>query len=373
MHSSLNATKQQLNASKVFNDQKAKKIDKVQKAQTKRWLKMEYGVAVRAAVEEELETVCSRDEITASKDLATACTALVESHEDALPRAIIDGSGWEWCEKEVEGCDELAVKEALRSKQKLKSEKPPKGKAATAAGGVVRRLVGSSYSRFVRVPSMSVLVMLHASPAIATNGYKPSDIRFANAVSQFYSLATLLNSSAAQIAFGQMDMEKNQLPGSIELSDPEGLQFLLHVDGQEAKLLPEVGEASLAFQDGAELKTRLTQFLLSYLKVSAHAATEIRSAAALPEAYPKSEDEADSSLNPLLSPNPTPTLKLIKTKTTKTVRALLAASTLCADKRLRDRKEDDRRGPLLLSSALHDCRAMGASSNDLPELCSPYP
>ena len=44
----LNETKAELELSKEYNDKKAMKVDKVQKAQTKRWLKNEYGVALRA-------------------------------------------------------------------------------------------------------------------------------------------------------------------------------------------------------------------------------------------------------------------------------------------------------------------------------------
>ena len=110
LQSAVNQTKTELEASKVFNDEKAKKIDKVQKAQTKRWLKMEYGVALRAGVEEELEQVCTRDELTASKELREVCATFVDEHEDALPRAAIDGAGagdaidWSWCRKTVPGC-----------------------------------------------------------------------------------------------------------------------------------------------------------------------------------------------------------------------------------------------------------------------------
>eukprot|EP00966_Prymnesium_polylepis_P096695 2240167-Prymnesium_polylepis.1 len=140
LNGAVNSTKEDLEASKAFNDEKSKKIDKVQKAQTKRWLKMEYGVALRAGVEEELEKVCERDELTASKELQDACTALVEAHEDGLPRAALDSAGIAFCEKQVPGCDAEAMKDAFESRHRLASEKPPKGKALLAGGGAVRRL-----------------------------------------------------------------------------------------------------------------------------------------------------------------------------------------------------------------------------------------
>ena len=42
--------------------EKAKKVDAVQKAQTKRWLKNEYSVALRAGVEDEVEEGCEDED-----------------------------------------------------------------------------------------------------------------------------------------------------------------------------------------------------------------------------------------------------------------------------------------------------------------------
>mmetsp|Transcript_25686 Transcript_25686/g.54506 ORF Transcript_25686/g.54506 Transcript_25686/m.54506 type:complete len:333 (-) Transcript_25686:271-1269(-) len=91
-------------------------------------------------------------------------------------------------------------------------------------------------------------------------------MRFANAVGQFYALAHTLNGSSANVQFAQMDMQKNEIPGALHLGDPEGLQLALYVGGQEPKLLPQPGEATLAFNDGEELKSRITQFFLSFAK-----------------------------------------------------------------------------------------------------------
>ena len=84
----LNKTKSELELSKTANDKKSAAVDKVQKAQTKRWLKNEYGVALRAGIEEELEVLCTRDTFSLMKP---ACTHFLEEHEDSLPRALIDG------------------------------------------------------------------------------------------------------------------------------------------------------------------------------------------------------------------------------------------------------------------------------------------
>ena len=55
LYAAVNDTKTELELSREANEKKSASIDKVQKSQTKRWLKMEYGVALRAGVEEELE------------------------------------------------------------------------------------------------------------------------------------------------------------------------------------------------------------------------------------------------------------------------------------------------------------------------------
>ena len=69
--------------------------------------------------------VCTRDELSASVDLKTACTALVDTHEDNLARAALDNKGAEWCSATIRGCDMEKQKEALASKHKTKSEKAP--------------------------------------------------------------------------------------------------------------------------------------------------------------------------------------------------------------------------------------------------------
>ena len=40
--------------------------------------------------------------------------------------------------------------------------------------------------------------------------------------SQFYALATLLNGTKARTDFAQMDYKKNEVPGSLNLPQPNG-------------------------------------------------------------------------------------------------------------------------------------------------------
>ena len=82
----LNRTKDSLEVSRRVHEEAATKI---QKAQTKRWLKNEYHVALRAAIEEEMNMVCKRDELVARRALSLACAELIESQVDELPRAIL--------------------------------------------------------------------------------------------------------------------------------------------------------------------------------------------------------------------------------------------------------------------------------------------
>ena len=63
LQKAFNATKLEYERSKEYNDKKAQKVDKVQKAQTKRWLKNEYKVELAASVEERLESVCEDESL----------------------------------------------------------------------------------------------------------------------------------------------------------------------------------------------------------------------------------------------------------------------------------------------------------------------
>jgi len=160
---SLLATQDALELSKEANDKKALRIDKVQKAQTKRWLKQEYRVALAAALEQRIEDVCETKVATLLKPVcddreystpATAaaeekesggsggmrrvegeglvlawpssesghaavktcngrgqrrCRALVEEHAEPLMRSVLDERGLAECTKLLPRCDEARL------------------------------------------------------------------------------------------------------------------------------------------------------------------------------------------------------------------------------------------------------------------------
>ena len=122
-----------LNLIDEANDRKATKVDKVQKAQTKRWLKNEYGVALRAGLEEEIELLCSRDVMTSSPALKAACVKFGEEHEDDLPRALLDAKPLDpYCAASVPGCEGPAAEASIKAHapKKARSEAVPKAKSA---------------------------------------------------------------------------------------------------------------------------------------------------------------------------------------------------------------------------------------------------
>jgi hypothetical protein len=83
LHEKLVATKRELEAAHTARRREA--VEKVQKAQTKRWLKQEYSVALAAALEERVDGLC---ESTAWVDLACA-------RNNSLPSWAADGGGAE--------------------------------------------------------------------------------------------------------------------------------------------------------------------------------------------------------------------------------------------------------------------------------------
>ena len=262
------AEKKELELSKEAIDKKAQKIDKVQKAQTKRWLKNEYGVALRASVEDAMESLCGRDIMTSSRELTKACLALLEEHEEDLPRAILDEKHEGFCAKAVPGCEGEAAEKAVAAfKRSSKSEKEPKGKAAKKVRGVVTRLVGTTFSKAVRTSGEHALVLLHNGSASKEKAYEVSSMRYAALTSEFYALAVAANNSKCRIGFSQLDLAKNDVPTNTPLADPSGVGLVLYLigDRDEPKAMPEMGEAALSFAEAPALRSQLTQFLLTYL------------------------------------------------------------------------------------------------------------
>ena len=231
--STLAKTKDDLAKSKQTNEDRAAEVGKVQKAQTKRWLKQEYGVALRAAVEDRLEIVCAADEIAISKALRTACASLVEEHEEGLADAVIVGEDEGFCAANVRKCgaDKAAAARA-RYAVAGRSEIPPADDAADARAGpgrLVSRLVGSTYSSTVGKRDAHTLVMLHTSSPPEAEGLRatPYSAPYAAAADAFYALARAADASGLDLKFCQLDLRHNDVPYEVELADQAGVSFQL--------------------------------------------------------------------------------------------------------------------------------------------------
>ena len=136
--------------------------------------------------------------------------------------------------------------------------------------GVVIRLVGTSFSKSIRATDQHVLVLLHNGSATKERAYEFSDMRYAALASEFYSLAVGLNTTSGahvKLAFAQLDLLKNEVPTNTPLADPNGASLVLYLvgDRDEPKSMPEIGEKALAFAGEPEVRTQLTQFLLTFL------------------------------------------------------------------------------------------------------------
>ena len=266
----LNSTRDELEASKQFNDKKAASIDRVQKAQTKRWLKNEYGVALRAGLEEELEQVCASATMVLSRELSDACAALLEEHEDALVRGVLDGERLALCYAAIAGCTAGTVDAAVeRFKRDVRSApKPTDAERFTGTDGAVRRVVGDTFANDVLRVSSSTLVMLFSSAAEPAGQPTAADQPL---VAQFYAIAAAANASdsGSTMRFAQLDLRLNELPMPLELPAVEGPRFLFYgakrSRGDAPKLLPDHGDPSLLALGGDALRLRLGQWLIPFL------------------------------------------------------------------------------------------------------------
>ena len=134
----------------------------------------------------------------------------------------------------------------------------------------MKRLVGTTFKAFARNSSVSVLIMLH-------NGSAPAPVReviggpYAALADEFYQLAELGSpkgmQSRARMAFGQMDLRKNDPPAGTPLVDPEGVALLLYpIDAKDApRGVPDVGVESLKGTEPAIVRSQLTHLLLTHL------------------------------------------------------------------------------------------------------------
>tara|TARA_B100000513_G_scaffold193950_1_gene122031 strand:- start:2041 stop:3681 length:1641 start_codon:yes stop_codon:yes gene_type:complete len=263
----LNNTADELAAAKQQSDQR-KDVDRVQKAQTKRWLKLEYGAALSAAVQDELEHVCTRDKLSQHKAIKASCNEFLDAHYDTLPRAVLDHND-EWCDELYSGCTGAARKAAIDAYTPtlLSEPKPKKSNEWVGPNKSVFRLVGKTFTPTVNRYDKHTVVMLFTS---SPEGSTPPP-KFSAAALAFYELAHAVNRSKTPppVRFAQMDLRHNSVPGWLELASPEGLQLLLWLKGDKSKhpeMLPMQGEPDLADAEKDEIRKRLMQMLITHLK-----------------------------------------------------------------------------------------------------------
>lgn len=158
-----------------FKSAKEEAIGRVQKAQTRRWLKQEYGSSLYAGVEDAMDKVCALPALSAhTRD----CQAVREDREDELVRATLDDSAPEFCAAAVPGCTAEDVVRAIAERRARIDEAPPappappkpaKGAASGKAAPAVVHIGAavSSWEELVLDGERDVLVFVHASASAA--------------------------------------------------------------------------------------------------------------------------------------------------------------------------------------------------------------
>ncbi len=166
LEAALNATKDEMALSHEAAERKQQKVDKVQKAQTKRWLKQEYSVALAASVEDRLEEVCDGDALFSCvcRDDADGarqgwsfhlndggvepcvaagkarCRMVNDEHAETLTRATLDGKGVGVCAELLPACEveRAATLRELRAGVEAAKAAAAASKPAEPEGGADR-------------------------------------------------------------------------------------------------------------------------------------------------------------------------------------------------------------------------------------------
>ena len=164
------------------------------KPQTRRWLEDRHRVAVRAAVEDELELVCGRYALRSVQD---ECNTLIEEHEDELVRGAMDGED-ELCSALLTSCDSAQRSAAATAHApSTRSEEAPSASEPVAdvdGGGWVVKLVAHTFEEAVLGRSTgTVLVLLfHSRDEPAAEPAEPVEAAYAEAWREFHKLARQL-------------------------------------------------------------------------------------------------------------------------------------------------------------------------------------
>jgi len=242
--------------------------EKAIKPQTKRWLKNEYGAAIRAAAEEGAESVCGFPDFAKStRALREACTSFADSHYDDIPRVAIDETHFQYCGQAVPGCVGPNVLKAVESVElTAKSEEVPAvDKSYVGPSGAVKRLVGKSFPGFISSMSESdsaKLVMLFSSDPKKSSKKVASE--FPQITNGFYALAKNL-SSISNFRLAQIDTRLNGVP--LEISIPSTTHFQLWIGSRSQPVfLPVEGSGLLGASSTKEqVYEMLVEGLLSNL------------------------------------------------------------------------------------------------------------
>lgn len=161
----------------AFKTAKEEAIGRVQKAQTRRWLKQEYGSTLYAGVDDALDKVCA---LPALGGHVGECESIREDNEDAIVRATLDGSAEAFCTSAVQGCSASLVKHLLDASARKPPPRspspspPPAAKPARAARSppAVLRIgaAPSAWEELVLDSERDVLVYAHGGGSAGAAG-----------------------------------------------------------------------------------------------------------------------------------------------------------------------------------------------------------
>jgi len=162
MEMTLSSTRAELALSKDAAERRQAQIDGVQKAQTRRWLKLEYAQNLAAALEDMVDGMCNGvglkkaackpeptgepqrwsdaalrrgggggggfDKSTCEARVGARCSALVDAAADALQRAALDGRDATACASLLRGCS-VETAQAFNHSYTPDGDAPPQGNA----------------------------------------------------------------------------------------------------------------------------------------------------------------------------------------------------------------------------------------------------
>mmetsp|Transcript_7955 Transcript_7955/g.23279 ORF Transcript_7955/g.23279 Transcript_7955/m.23279 type:complete len:335 (-) Transcript_7955:335-1339(-) len=201
-----------------FKEAKEEAIGRVQKAQTRRWLKQEYGSNLYAAVEDAMDKVCALPALSSHR---RACEHVREDHEDELARAVLDGETIAFCEEVVgEGCGSK-VEQALKDQAKEPARKSePRPKAPKGKPPAVRRIVGDTFADAALDAERDAVIFAFASE---TDDPAPAKPRMDVLWSVIGGMARAVRADAllnATLSFARIDVARNDAPWPPALFDP---------------------------------------------------------------------------------------------------------------------------------------------------------